>query len=186
MNRSPWLSALCCTMLVAFSSGCLITRHTTNVVRKNEKPRAMTFESPQAKNIFDSKLVEARANQNPSLTNPRVVAVPFLLWWSSTDVVSDNGIYNDQVALCDANGDGVITLDEATMYAARVDEQIAKREAERAKNNAQLTNGQPPAQNPNVAPASPPPSMYPTQPASVNQPLEARQPQAPLPAGNYR
>jgi hypothetical protein len=186
MKRSPWLSMACCTVLIAFSAGCLITRHTTNTVRKNEKPRAVAFESPQAKNIFDGKLVEVRASLNPSATNPKVIAVPFLLWWSSVDVVSDNGIYNDQLAICDTNGDGVITLDESTMYSARVDEQIAKREAEKAKNNAQLANGQPNEPSPATAPNIAAPSQYPIQPASVQQPLEARQPQAPLPPHSFR
>jgi hypothetical protein len=186
MRWSPWLSILCCTVLLAFNTGCLFTRHTTNVVRKNEKPRAVAFESPQAKNIFDGKLVEAKTNLNTNFSNPRVVAVPFLLWYSSTDVVSDNGIYNDQLAICDINGDGVVTLDEASTYAAKVDEQIAKREAEKAKNNAQFANNAPTGTNSTSAPAYAQPPTYPTQPASAQQPLEARQPQAPLPPNGYR
>jgi hypothetical protein len=141
MNRSPWLVAAFCFVLIAVNSGCLFTRHTTNVVRKNEKPRPVGFESAQAKNIFDGKVAEVKAFSRTEMSNPRVVAVPFLLWYSSTDVVSDNGIYNDQVAICDTNGDGIISLAEATTYAARVDEQTAKREAEKAKMEAQ--NGQP-------------------------------------------
>jgi hypothetical protein len=164
----------------------LFTRHTTNVVRKNEKPRAVAFESPQAKNIFDGKEIEVKNNPNPNFSNPHVVAVPFLLWWSSTDVVSDNAIRNDQLAVCDTNGDGVITLEEATVYAARIDEQIAKREAEKAKNNAQLANNQPNAPSPYSAPNYSPQSSYPTQPASMQQPIESQSPPAPLPPGSYR
>jgi hypothetical protein len=179
MKWSPLLSIVCLTTLLTFSSGCLITRHTTNVVRKNEKPRAVAFESPQAKNIFDSKLVEVKSNLS-SMSNPKVVAVPFVLWWSSTEVVSDNGIYNDQLAICDINGDGVISLDEANIFAAKVDEKIAKQNAERAKIEASIS--------PNNQPTTPTVSAQPVsaqQPAAVQQSSYAS-PQAPLPPGNYR
>ena len=189
MKWSPWLSMACAAAVLAFGPGCLITHHSTNIVRKNEKPRAVVFESPQAKNIFDGKVVEVRANQT-SLNNPHVIAVPFLLWWSSTDVVSDNGIYNDQVAICDTNGDGVITLDEATIYAARVDEQIAKHQAEKAKLEAQAGNTAPAPSGRDTASSDRDnvsgTAAVQTQPASLQQPLEARQPAAPMPGGSYR
>jgi hypothetical protein len=70
------------------------------------------------------------------MSNPNVFAVPFLLWYSTTDVVSDNGIYNDQIAICDSNGDRIITLQEAETYAARFDAKMAKREAVKAKSDS--------------------------------------------------
>jgi hypothetical protein len=194
MKWSPWLSIVCCTALLAFSSGCLITRHTTNVVRKNEKPRAVVFDSAQSKNIFNGKLAEVKSTPNPNFQNPKVVAVPFLLWWSSTDVVSDNGIYNDQVAICDANGDGMVTMDEANIYAAKVDERVAKHNEEKAKIEAQFASHESIAQNP--APSSrenpPPTPNVNVQPVSVQQaanyqqPTYTQQPNAPLPPGSYR
>jgi hypothetical protein len=104
---------------LVFFSGCLIIRHTTNIVRKNEKPRAVQFESAQAKNVFDGKLADVKSRQ--SMSNPHVLAVPFLLLNSSAEVVSDNGMFNDQALLCDSNGDGIITLKEAQIYAARAE-----------------------------------------------------------------
>jgi hypothetical protein len=188
MKWSPWLSIVCCSALLAFSSGCLITRHTTNVVRKNEKPRAVVFDSPQTKNIFDGKLVEVKSIPNPNFQNPKVVAVPFLLWWSSTDVVSDNGIYNDQIAICDTNGDGTVTMDEANVYAAKIDERIAKHKEDKAKIEAQLANQGEPARNTALSARDNPPTT-PTvnaQPVSVQQPVYPQQSQAPLPPGSYR
>jgi hypothetical protein len=44
-----------------------------------------------------------------------------------------NGIYNDQIAICDANGDGLISLQEAETYAARSDAKMAKRESVKDK-----------------------------------------------------
>ena len=140
MKWSPWLSIVCCTALLAFSSGCLI--HPAHDERGAEEREAAGGGVRIAAGEKHLRRQGGRSqNQSESeFSNPQVVAVPFLLWWSSTDVVSDNGIYNDQLAICDTNGDGVITLDEATIYAAKVDEQIAKHEAEKAKNNAQLAN----------------------------------------------
>jgi hypothetical protein len=185
MKRSPWLSVVCCAALLSLNSGCLITRYNTNVVRKNEKPRAVQFESAQAKNIFEGKEVEVKTNLT-SVSNPRFVAVPFLLLWGSTDVVSDNGIYNDQLAICDTNGDGVISFDEATTYAARVDEKIAMRNAEKAKQSPQSENHESTARNTELpARENPPPQpTYPAQPVSASQPIGS--PQAPLPPGSYR
>jgi hypothetical protein len=134
MKRFPQLVVIICTALLVFAPGCLITRHATNVVRKNEKPRKVQFESTQAKSIFDGKVAEQKTDKG--MSNPNVFAVPFLLWYSSTDVVSDNGIYNDQIAICDTNGDGFISLQEAETYAARFDAKMAKREAEKAKSES--------------------------------------------------
>ena len=134
MKRFPLLAVIFCTALVAFAPGCLITRHSTNVVRKNEKPRKVQFESAQAKNIFDGKVAEQKADKG--MSNPNVFAVPFLLWYSTTDVVSDNGIYNDQIAICDTDGDRIITLQEAETYAARFDAKMAKREAVKTKSDS--------------------------------------------------
>jgi hypothetical protein len=180
MKWSPWLSIISCTALLTFSSGCLITRHTTNVVRKNEKPRTVVFDSAQSKNIFDGKLAEVKGIPNPNFQNPKVVAVPFLLWWSSTDVVSDNGIYNDQIAICDTNGDGTITMDEANIYAAKVDEKVAKHNEEKAKLEAQLANHEPARNTVMSQRDNPPPTpTVNAQPASIQQPVNYPQPTYP-------
>lgn len=183
MKCSPRLAIVCCAAILTLNSGCLITRYKTNVVRQNEKPRAVKFESSQAKNIFDGKEIEAKTRlTGPS--NPRIVAVPFLLLWSSTDVVSDNGIYNDQLAICDSNGDGFITTDEATTYSAKVDQMVAQRNANNEKIATQVANaatGEPVANTSYNAPPSP----Y-AQPAAP-QPLQAQQTSdAPLPPASYR
>jgi hypothetical protein len=192
MKTTPWLTMVCCAVVLASNSGCLFTRHTTNIVRKNEKSREVTYESPQAKNIFEGKLAESRTNLGNNFSNPRIIAVPFVLWYSSTDIVSDTGVRNDQLAICDANGDSVITNDEAAYYATRVDELVAKAKAEKAKTDAQMANNAPPATqnnnvvpNNNVAPTYSQPS-YTTTPVSTQESLEARGPGAPMPPGNYR
>ncbi len=146
---------VCVTALLCLVPGCLITRHNTNVIRKNEEPKVAQFESPQAKNLFDAKVAEARAKQTGS--HGRVFAVPFLLWYSSADVVSDNGVYNDQLAICDANGDGYVSLQESQIYSARID-------ATNAPAATAVAGAQAPA-----APLPPdsPRAVYPVQPVSV-------------------
>jgi hypothetical protein len=137
MNRSAWFLSAFCVFTLGVGSGCLITRHSTNIVRKHEKLRPVQFESAETKNLFDGKLAQAKSNQ--SMKNPQVFAVPFLLWYSSTDVVSDNGIYNDQVTLCDTNGDGVISNHEALVYAAKADQQVAQRDAAKSGSASEET-----------------------------------------------
>jgi hypothetical protein len=102
--------------------------------------------------------------------------------------VSDNGVYNDQVAIRDSNGDGVITLEEATIYAARVDEQFAKRQAEKAKLEAQAGNASPIAPTTAASGRDNPPTTpaLPFQPPSAQQPLEARLPSASLPGESHQ
>jgi hypothetical protein len=49
-------------------------------------------------------------------SNPQLVAVPFLLWYSRVDVPFDTAIYNDQLLICDSNGDGFISTQEAAAF----------------------------------------------------------------------
>jgi hypothetical protein len=148
MHRSAWFLAAFCTFTLGVNSGCLITRHNTNIVRKSEKLRPVQFESAEAKNLFDGKLVQAKSDQG--MKNPQVFAVPFLLWYSSTDVVSDNGVYNDQLGICDTNGDGYISDREAMIYAAKSNkqdqQQVAKRDPSKntsPDNNVKAAKSQP-------------------------------------------
>ena len=106
-------------MLLGFGPGCLLVSHSTQVVRENEKLRPVRFESEQAKIAFEASVHQMQAIKESS--DPQLLAIPFLFWVSSTRELSDNAIYNDQAALCDLNGDGLITLQEAINYRARVD-----------------------------------------------------------------
>lgn len=124
-----------CAVLLSISSGCLFVRHSTHVVRESEKPQAVQFESPQAQNMFDSGV--AQAKQHKESSNPKVLAVPLVCWYSRADVLSDNAVYNDQILVCDTNGDRVITNQEAYAYSSRVAAQHAAKPASGESSTAQ-------------------------------------------------
>lgn len=101
---------VCCT-------GCLFTRHSTRVVREDEKLCPVRFESPEAQEAFNARLAEMKERGEGD--KGQFAAIPFLLWYCRNDVLSDNARFNDQAAICDANRDGVIALREAEAYMAK-------------------------------------------------------------------
>jgi hypothetical protein len=124
------LKLLLCAALLCHGSGCLLVRHSTRVVRDNEPIRSMAFESEQAKRVFEAGVHEMQAHRTGY--GGDVFALPFICWVSHSNELSDNAIYNDQMAACDANGDNCITLQEAANYRSRVDERIAQMEKAKA------------------------------------------------------
>ena len=114
MPGSRRIGILLPLVLLCFCSGCLFTHHSTNVVRQDEPPREVQFESLSAQQAFNAKAFDEEARQKAAKTD--FVAIPFLLWWSKMDVLSDGAYYNDQVAVCDIDGDGLITVGEALAY----------------------------------------------------------------------
>jgi hypothetical protein len=138
MNRSARLWSSFCIALLCLCSGCLGVRHSTHVVRENEKPRPVQFESEQAKNLFDAGVNQMKAHKET--TNVQV-SLSWLGWKSQGDVLSDNAVYNDELLACDTNGDGVIAVNEAFAYRGRVEEKMRLLEAQaqaRAKESQEL------------------------------------------------
>ena len=114
MPDSRRISTLLLVALLCFSSGCLFTHHSTNLVRQDEPPREVQFESLAAQQAFNAKAFDEEARQKAAKTD--FVAIPFLLWWSKMHVLSEGAYYNDQVAVCDTDGDGLISVGEALAY----------------------------------------------------------------------
>lgn len=130
-------------LVLAFTPGCLFVRHNTRVVRQNEKPRPMQFQSEQARSLFEAGLVDAKSNKE--LSNAQVTAVPLLFWYSRLDVPSDNAVYNDQLLLCDANGDGMVADHEAAGYRQAVQAKaIAAEERRKQLGNNAIAESLPP------------------------------------------
>jgi hypothetical protein len=88
-------------------------------------------------------LAVARSHKDNGNGLSDVFAVPFVCWFSSTNVLSDNAMYNDAVKACDTNGDGLITLREATAYKARVSAKWKDDESKEPAGEANLANGAP-------------------------------------------
>ena len=134
MRASIRLSLIPLGAMVLCCTGCLFVRHSTNVVRRDEKLKRIEYDSPEAESLFTSAVADKRADK--SMGNPRVTAVPFLLWYSRTDELSDNAVFNDAVAACDVNGDRVISVDEARRFQARVQTEVAAREQKKREATA--------------------------------------------------
>lgn len=135
-------------VLLLSSSGCLFVRHATRVVRQDEKPRSVQFESESARNLFEAGLADVKAHPDTG-ANPQIVAVPLLFWYSSTDQLSDAAIYNDQVLACDRNGDSFITLQEATAFREQAGAKAAAAAKQSAPGEASVAQ-QPPKTPPGI------------------------------------
>lgn len=118
MRRSRWVCPCLGAMLLMLECGCLVVRTTTRVVRENEAMRMVKFESEQARSAFEAGVDEVRAQKKGCDVD--AFAIPFLCLLCNTTTISDNAVYNDQAALCDTDGDGLITDQESLAYRARV------------------------------------------------------------------
>ncbi len=122
MRRTRWTWPVMAVVLLVFESGCLIVHNSTRVVRDNEPLRSVRFESEQARAAFEAGVNEMKAHKKKLQSVD--LAVPFLCLVSRTSELSDNAVYNDEIVVCDANGDGYITEQEASAYGAQVAERI--------------------------------------------------------------
>lgn len=121
MNRLARLGMFSGVLLAA-TSGCLFVRHNTQIVREKEQRQPVRFESERAQQHFLGGVHELHGHQQA--VDVELTAVPFLCWSSHTSTLSENAIYNDQISACDSNGDGLITMHEATMFRAAVAQRI--------------------------------------------------------------
>jgi hypothetical protein len=141
MKHNLWTWLLLGAVPLVSGSGCLFIRHATVPVREHEAVRPVQFESEQAKNVFEGGVTEMKAHKEE--TNAQVRAVPFLFWYSRVEVPSDNAVFNDQAQICDANGDNIITLEEAAAYRARIAEKAKVAETKTRQNDTASSRSPP-------------------------------------------
>jgi hypothetical protein len=122
MNRR-WFVLSLGMMLLGCAPGCLMVHQSTRVVREKEPLRSVRFESEQTQRLFETGAHQMQAHKDYS--QPDIFALPFLCLLIRGNELSDNAVYNDQAGICDANGDGFITLQEAQTYRAGVDTKMA-------------------------------------------------------------
>jgi len=138
MRRTRWSCPALGAMLLMLECGCLVVRTTTRVVRENEAMRMVKFESEQARSAFEAGVDEARAQKKGCDVD--AFAIPFLCLLCNTTTISDSAVYNDQAALCDTDGDSLITDQESLAYRARVAARLGRRTRRQAKPTSQTAS----------------------------------------------
>jgi hypothetical protein len=109
MRRLAFAFAL---LAVPFLSGCITLFSKTEVVRDSETKQPVSFDSPEARDVFESALKERQG-----VVSATYVGGPFVTLYSRAKVLSEAAKFNDCMRACDQNRDGVITETEARTFA---------------------------------------------------------------------
>jgi hypothetical protein len=100
--------------LVGSSSGCLVVHTRERVVREDEQRRSVRFSSPRAQRDFQTAALDPKTRRSNESSN--LFGIPFLMFYYHCTKLSENAYYNDQLADCDSDGDGLITDDEVLAF----------------------------------------------------------------------
>src|SRR5262245_6393844 len=116
MVRARVLVAALAVASLSLLPGCLTLFTKTEVVRGEEARRPIRFESGAAAEEFN-KATKARS----ASLGGTYLGVPFVTLYSKNRQLSDSAHFNDCVARCDTDQDGIITLVEAQIFAKTKD-----------------------------------------------------------------
>jgi hypothetical protein len=100
--------------LIVCSNGCLVFHSRERVVREDEPRRSVRFSSTRAQRDFNTTALDPKDRRRNDSTS--VLGVPFVMFYYNSTKLSDNAWYNDQLADCDGDGDGLITDTEVVAY----------------------------------------------------------------------
>jgi hypothetical protein len=118
MHRHRSAACICLLAMMSVQTGCLVTHVNRKIVRESEPRREVEFETPFAQRTFNQLAFhEKRRNASAST---RMVAIPFITMHVHSATPSENAFYNDQIAVCDTDGNGWISDSEAISYHERV------------------------------------------------------------------
>ena len=106
------LAAVLAIGALSLLPGCLTLFSKTEVIRGDEQPRPVRFENEQAAEIFN-KVRKERSDYVGGAS----FGVPFITVYEKDRRLSEIAHFNDCVARCDTDQDGVITLVEAKIFA---------------------------------------------------------------------
>ncbi len=95
-------------------SGCLLSHSHKRVVRQDEIRERVEFESDEAAATFHAVATDDDARS--ALRGEASFGIPFVVGISHQSVLSPNAYYNDQVAMCDMNGDGFLSDEEIAIF----------------------------------------------------------------------
>lgn len=108
--------AAAAVILLVFAPGCITLFSKTEYVRSGEPRRAVSFENPQAADSFHAAVKKQSASVGGAY-----VGVPFVTLYSNDRVLAEAARFNDAVAKCDTDQDGIITCVEAQVFAKTLD-----------------------------------------------------------------
>jgi len=112
--RCPAVLLALCAALSCCGCLCVYNYTSEESLRASEPKRAVQFQSETAARLFCTtvNLRMKCAREEPT----EEIYIPLLTSITRTQKLSDAAFYNDQVAVCDTNGDGLITDAEAVAY----------------------------------------------------------------------
>jgi hypothetical protein len=99
--------------LLPCTGGCALYWVRQETVRPNERRRDMAFESETAAQLFAEGYEKCRRSTN---SDGQFFAIPFVCCLANGSRLSANAIYNDELARCDRDRNGLITEAEARAY----------------------------------------------------------------------
>ena len=101
-------------VVVVVNSGCLVNHSHRTIVRQTEPLYAVSFDSPQSKEVYED-FVDSWMEREEDLSKSSF-AIPFLIGTEHSKVTSENAVRNDIALRFDADGDGLITQQEANVF----------------------------------------------------------------------
>ena len=111
MQIARVVAGLLVALTLCPACGCLISGSHTRVIRQDEPLRHVSFESPYAQQVFQTTALSEQ--QRLKLSSEASLGIPLLLGVSYRSALSPNAFYNDCVARCDVDRDGMISDQEA-------------------------------------------------------------------------
>jgi hypothetical protein len=118
MSRSQLAGLFVACLVLQTGSGCALVFERNEQIRIEEPRNCVHFESESAASLFQSAFAERLRHRDPTRTAS--FGIVFVTWMSWTTTVAEAAFYNDEVATCDLNHDGLITEAEAAAYHRRV------------------------------------------------------------------
>lgn len=111
MIRASFFASAIFAILLLPQTGCLLNHSNHTVVRQQEPLRGITFETENARKVFEASTDAAM--DNDSNKSHASFGVPFLVGLEKSKSVAPNAIRNDVATRFDINGDGHISEYEA-------------------------------------------------------------------------
>ena len=118
MSRREWAGLFVVCLLLPAGSGCALVFERNEQLRAQEPRNCVRFESETAASLFQTAYAERLKHRDP--TKAASFGIIFVTWMSWTTTLAEAAFYNDEVAACDLNHDGLISEAEATVYHHRV------------------------------------------------------------------